>query len=187
MSKVCSKCKVGNQFKAVVRRPAIIEINSDGTATIIKEGSKFKFEVTSCNHCGQTLTEADIVDLVECSDCGAEVSPLELEDGKCISCITKERQDLAGLSQAAYIKRILELEKELKSKQGPKIENKVEAAVTNTKAEEKEEVQEKPKTNSRSKKTTTPQEAPVEPKKETASTDEPGGLTPPVLASDDPF
>lgn len=196
--KVCGKCGVGTQFKAVIRRPAVVEIAEDGTVEIKQEGKKFKYEVVRCANCEQDITEADLVSLVKCTGCGKMVSHSAVEDGKCIDCITAERTDLAGLSQADYIKRILELEKKLNAKQGPKIDSKIEAA-TSAPVEEKteeanaaatEQQTEKKASSSRSSrsKAKAEQTAPVETAKETEpAAEEVGGLTPPVLSEEDPF
>ena len=128
--KHCKHC--GNtQIKAKIIHPGIVEMNEDGTFTILKEATnKTIVEVYECMACKQQLAESDLVSDVICSQCGNKVDAATVdENGICADCqLLNERPDLTTLSQADYIRKIVELERLLK---GSKAE---EAEVKETKA-----------------------------------------------------
>ncbi len=90
--KVCPHCG-SNQLMAYIKRSCLVETNgvdAEGNVTfnIIKQNPKDRIEVVCCVECKRPVTNEELVEGVQCKNCGAFVSsPDELdENGNCEVC-----------------------------------------------------------------------------------------------------
>lgn len=131
MSKKCPHCG-GTTFKAVIRRAGAINLEKDGTASIIKELTKFSYEVIECLTCKKGVRNDMLVDKTPCAKCGTLTESKDLnEKGLCPVCQALElHPELAKASQQDLIKMLLDVEKKLKANKSAKIDDKIEKANT---------------------------------------------------------
>jgi NADH:ubiquinone oxidoreductase subunit F (NADH-binding) len=109
----------GNEFEVIVKRTGTIKMEDQGGATtpvLQNESDEYEIEFKKCNTCGEEITDVatQIVEAEVCVDCRIYFPKGSLDqDGKCTTCVLPPRPDLEGLTEKDYIRRILELEKQL--------------------------------------------------------------------------
>lgn len=127
--KKCPKCN-GQQFKAIIKRGALIQIDDNDAVEILKEGVKSFALVPEgliCTNpaCGLESTLEELTVKIPCALCGELHEEEGLKDGKCELCILKEQ--LGSATKEDLFKLILDLQ----HKAGPvemKNEKKIEEA-----------------------------------------------------------
>ena len=110
----------GNEFNVTIKTKALATFHYDEQGnlvpTITQDNIEESLDIESCNQCGEKIADhnTDLVEGAACSECGNAViaSTLNL-DNLCDIC-ANPRIELQGLSEYDYIKRIMNLEKELK-------------------------------------------------------------------------
>ena len=120
---VCPICKTSN-FNVKIIKTGTVELIDDGNGntnpSITKENDDTDIVFVSCMNCIQsgieTIIEQDGSNLIKvesCKNCGDRFAEDELdENGICESCNTP-REDLIGLSEKDYVRKIIFLEKEI--------------------------------------------------------------------------
>lgn len=111
---VCGHCKTGTDFLGYIKKQA--QMKFDGTSeipTVIREGKIEAFEVAQCLNCKQKVTNDNLIEMMECTECKTLVLQTDTdENGVCLTCIAaKTHPDLLNMSQAELIKMIIQLEK----------------------------------------------------------------------------
>lgn len=107
------------RFRAIVKKEVIVDFHGD-EPVIIEEAEEFNLVMPFTNvNTGYVITSsADLIEASQCSSCGEMVPVEDIEDGECSACRALHiRQDLNDMSQAALIRRLLELEKMVGSNQ----------------------------------------------------------------------
>ena len=119
MPKLCPHCKTSTSFKGYIQKQAVISM-ADETPNITKENKDSSLVITQCADCDVAVKASELLDANYCSECNELIPVSDLEDnaeGKpvCVACLVAgERSDLMDLSQAQLIRKLLELEKQVK-------------------------------------------------------------------------
>lgn len=107
----------GRQFNVLVKRPGVVEFDDNNIPAIIVEATESTtIDFVSCVQCGESIVDTDtqLVEATQCNSCASYVPDTSIDDnGQCEVC-ANPRPDLQGLTQTDYIRRILDLEKQMK-------------------------------------------------------------------------
>lgn len=120
MAYVCSHC-LHDQFQIITKRNGIVKITTneegqDVPELISEEEVIIGTDFVACNNCHHPIAPdgSDLVLASVCSNCNGYALPDTLdENGHCSSC--QVPVELKGLTENEYIKKILELQKQLYS------------------------------------------------------------------------
>lgn len=109
------RCPTCGSTKLLARKITGVQVESieNGEYKINAEGKSYQIEIVGCAHCKANLTEAELVEAVQCKKCGKFVSSQELDaNGECDVCrAIQERPDLANMSREDLIRMMLKLER----------------------------------------------------------------------------
>jgi len=100
-------------FRAIVKKEVIVDFQGE-EPVIIEEAEEFNLVMPFTNvNTGYVITSsADLIEACQCSSCGEMVPIEDVENDECPACrVMQVRADLTDMSQAALIRRLLELEK----------------------------------------------------------------------------
>ena len=123
---ICKHCG-GTQFNVKTIRDGVVELTLDENGAlltnIVSEEATVSIQYVSCAACGHGIDQVDanndMIEALPCSNCGVLTACTELDlSGQCQIC-ANPRPDLIGLNQTALIKRILDLENQLKNAKHP--------------------------------------------------------------------
>jgi hypothetical protein len=141
----CSKCK-GTVFSGTVTKSAEISIQKDEEGNLIpileSEQEIQDINIEMCSSCGVEILDPskDLIALFICKECNNNLSLDEMSDEEnlCNIC-SNPRQDLIGLLEADYIRKIVELERQLKEQKSEEKKTKKKRKPRKKKEEETKE------------------------------------------------
>lgn len=120
MSSLCPHCKTSTTFKGFIQKQATISM--EGSSPVIsKEDKNSSVVITHCSECDAAVKASELLKADLCQECNELVLITDLEDnseGKsvCVACLVAgERSDLAEMTQSQLIRKLLEMEKQLKA------------------------------------------------------------------------
>lgn len=120
--KICPHCG-STQFLGIIKRGGIVEsvgTKDNGTVAfkILKEGAtdKYEAEIINCYRCKKKLVIDDLVEGMQCKNCGNMVPPSDInEDGVCSMCafVTSD-PEIQNASREDILKLLIDARRQLK-------------------------------------------------------------------------
>ena len=101
------------KFRAIIKKEVVVDFSGE-EPVIVEESDEYRLTMPFINiHTGYEISSSsELIEAEQCETCGDMVPADDFEHGECSACrAVHERSDLNDMSQAALIRRLLELEK----------------------------------------------------------------------------